>query len=165
MAKKVLIPVFPSESFYDAVVAAGDLVAEQGGLITFLFTETRPPEEVYFEDADGHPSEITVTEDAIGADGRDLVRWREQQVEALDQARALLAERGIGASQIDYAFADQADAESAAQAIADEAAAGAYDLVVLARGYFIKEVDDVGSPPGEVARAIEALDSVGLLVA
>ncbi len=145
MAKKLLIPVFPSESFYDAVVAAGDLLTEEGGLITFLFTETRPPEQVYADDPDGRPSEVDVTEDAISADGRDLQLWREAQIEGLDQARALLGERGIGDSQIDYAFADQADHESAAQAIADEAAAGAYDVVVLARGYFVKGVNDAGS--------------------
>ena len=164
MAKKVLVPVYPCESFYDAVVAAGDLIAAEGGMITFLFTETRPPESVYEADADGHPSEIDVSEDASGCDAEDMERWHVQQVEALGDARTLLGERGIGEAHIDYVFADQADHESAAQAIADEAAAGAYDLVVLARAYFSDEVDDGFSPPGEVAGAVQQLGEVKLLV-
>src|SRR5687767_13312121 len=43
VALKLLIPVLPSERFYDSVVAAGDLIAREGGTITFLFTKLRPP--------------------------------------------------------------------------------------------------------------------------
>jgi hypothetical protein len=164
MAKRILLPVFPSEAFYDAVVATGDLLAAEGGLVTFLFTVTRPPESIYESDGDGKPSEVDISEDAVDADGRDLERWRELQVQGLEEARGLLRERGIGRDRVDYAFADQADHESPAEAIADEAAAGAYDIVVLARGYFSREVDDGGSAPDEVARAIEALGEVKLLV-
>lgn len=151
------MPVFPSERFYDAVVAAGDLVAGEGGLVTFLFTELRPPEASYFEDADGHPSAVDVSEDVADAVPADLEAWRERQVAALEEARALLAERGVSEDRIDYAFADEADHESTAQAIADEAAAGAYDLVVLSRGYFSDEVDDAGSPAADVAEAVQSL--------
>ncbi len=165
MATKILLPVFPSESFYDAVVAAGDLIASEGGMVTFLFTQTRPPEEVYAQNADGHPSEIDVTEDSIPADARELERWRDLQIQGLTEARALLRERGVGEDRIDQLFADQADHESAAEAIADEAAAGSYDLVILARGYFSKEVDDAGSLPADVAHAIQELGGeVRLLV-
>src|SRR5262249_38916124 len=38
MATKILVPVIPSERFFDAVVAAGDLAAREDGTITFLFT-------------------------------------------------------------------------------------------------------------------------------
>ncbi len=157
MAKKILVPVFPSDAFYDAVVAAGDMVASEGGMITFLFTETRPPEAVIDEDADGHPSSFEITEDSGEVDARDLQRWQELQVQGLEEARGLLAERGVGRERVEVAFADQADHESAAQAIADEAAAGAYDMVMLARGYFADDVDDSFSTPEEVAGAIQSL--------
>jgi hypothetical protein len=164
MAKKILVPVFPTESFYDAVVAAGDLLAAEGGMVTFLFTETRAPEEVFEADADGHPSRIEVSEDGTDLDQRDLEHWQDLQIEGLDEARDLLAERGIGSDRVEYVFADQADNESAAQAIADEAAAGAYDLVVLARAYFADAVDQELSTPEEVASAIRGLNEVRLLV-
>ena len=47
MAKKILVPVFPSEWFYDACIRAADIVAEEGGLITFAFCRVRPPESAY----------------------------------------------------------------------------------------------------------------------
>ena len=53
MAKKILVPVFPSEWFYDACVRAADIVATEGGLITFAFCRVRPPES-YTDDGDGH---------------------------------------------------------------------------------------------------------------
>ena len=165
MAKKILVPVYPSDAFYDAVVAARDIVATEGGIITFLFTRTRPSEAAY-DDAEsgGHPSELDVSAGSGGADGRQIEIWRDQQVEALDEARRLLTERGVGGDRIDYSFADDAD-ESAAEAIAGEAAAGAYDLVVLSRAYFSDEVDDSFSSPEEVADAIQSLsDGVKLLV-
>ena len=64
MARKLLLPVFPSERFYDAVVAAADLVSQEGGLITFLFTEVRPPEDALSDDPDGTPSALEVSRDA-----------------------------------------------------------------------------------------------------
>jgi hypothetical protein len=162
---KVLVPVFPSERFYDAVVAAGDLVANEGGVVTFLFTELRPPESRYLDDPDGRPSEIDVTEEAAEVSPAELESWRERQVEALDDARALLADRGVRDDRIDYAFAEQADHGTAAQAIADEAAAGAYDLVILSRGYMEDEVSEEGSPAEEVAEAIQGIGGdVRLLV-
>ena len=57
MAKKILLPVFPSDRFYDAVVRAGDIVALEGGLIVFAFTRVRPSPEVYEADPDGHPGD------------------------------------------------------------------------------------------------------------
>lgn len=166
MAKKILVPVFPSEAFYDAVVAAREIVAVEGGIVTFLFTKTRPPEAVYDADAAGHPSAIDVGDSGDTGDQTQIEEWHDQQIEALDDARQLLAERGVGDDRIDYAFAEEADHESAAQAIADEAAAGAYDLVVLARSYFSEEVEDSFSSPEEVAGAIQSLagDDVKLLV-
>jgi hypothetical protein len=160
MARKVLVPVFPSETFYDAVVAAGDLVAAEGGLITFLFTGVRPPEEFYLDDADGRPSEIDVSDESF-ATPADLERQRERQVAALEEARRILAERGVGDEAIDYLFADEADHTGGAQSIADEAAAGAYDVVVIARRYFVDEVEEEGSPPSEVAEAVAALGALG----
>jgi hypothetical protein len=165
VTRKVLVPVFPSERFYDAVVAAGDLVAAEGGLVTFLFTEVRPPEQVTDDDVDGRPSDKLVSSTAADSDGRDFIAWQEAQIQGLGEARRLLYERGIGDDRIDYMFADEADTESAAQAIADEAAAGGFDLVVLSRGYFTDEVEDQGSPPQEVAEAVQRLgEEVRLMV-
>lgn len=165
MARKVLVPVFPSERFYDAVVAAADLVAAEGGVVTFLFTQIRPPEQMLDDDVDGRPSENAVAEEAMDHDARDLIAWQDHHIDALGEARSLLYERGLTDDRINYIFADEADTESAAQAIADEAAAGSYDLVVLSRGYFTDEVEDVGSPPEEIAEAVQDLgENVRLMV-
>jgi hypothetical protein len=165
MPKKVLVPVFPSERFYEAVVRAGDILADEGGVLTFAFTKLRASPEIYEDDSDGRPGDIDIATENGETDGPALDRWRELQVAALDEARQLLYERGVADGQIDYIFCDAADAEGAAQAIADEAAAGAYDLVVLSRGYFEHEVEEEGSTPQEVARAIQELDGPGLVVA
>jgi hypothetical protein len=165
MAKKILVPVFPSERFYDAVVRAGDIVALEGGLVTFAFTRIRPSPETYDADADGRPTEIDVSTDAGDFDAKDLEAWRQEQIAGLDEARTLLYERNVRDSQIDYLFADEADGEGAAQAIADEAAAGAYDMVMLSRGYFDEEVNEDDSTPAEVAAAIQEIEGVKLVVA
>jgi hypothetical protein len=165
MAKKILVPVFPSERFYDAVVRAGDIVSDEGGLIVFAFTRVRPSPETYMADSDGRPTYLDVSTNSGNFDGRDLERWRAEQVAALEEARQLLYERGVRDAQIDYLFADEADGEGTAQAIADEAAAGAFDLVMLSRGYFEDEVNDDDSTPQEVAAAIKALDGPKLIVA
>jgi hypothetical protein len=164
MAKKILVPVFPSEWFYDTVIRAGDIVAEEGGLITFAFCRVRPPDTVYSNDPDGRPGELDVSTNAGDFDGKDLEGWREKQISALDDARQLLYHRGVSDAQIDYLFADEADSEGGAQAIADEAAAGAYDMVILSHGYFDDEVNEEESTPQEVAAAVQELGDVSLLV-
>jgi hypothetical protein len=165
MAKKILVPVFPSDRFYEAVIRAGDIVADEGGLITFAFTRVRPTPEKYAQAGDGNATEVDVSVEAGDFDARDLEEWRAQMISGMDETRRLLYDRGVGDGQIDYLFADEADAEGAAQAIADEAAAGAYDLVVLARGYFENEVNEEESTPAEVAAAIQELEEVKLVVA
>jgi hypothetical protein len=164
MAKKILLPVFPTEWFYDAVVRAGDVLADEGGLVTFAFTKVRPSPEAYADDPDGRPGELDIAVDSGDFDARDLEIWRQQQIAGLDEARGLLYERGVGDHQIDYLFADEADAEGAAQAIADEAAAGAYDMVVLSRGYFHEAVEEEASTPEEVAQAVAEVEGVRLIV-
>jgi hypothetical protein len=164
MAKKILVPVFPSEWFYDACVRAADVVAQEGGLITFAFCRVRPPESAYNDDGDGRPGELDVSTNAGDYDGKDLEAWREKQIAALEEARVLLYQRGVGDGQIDYIFADEADHEGGAQAIADEAAAGAYDMVVLSHGYFDDDVHEEESSPQEVAAAIQEIDDVSLVV-
>ena len=165
MAKKILLPVFPSDRFYEAVVRAGDIVGEEGGLVTFAFTRVRPTPEKYAEAGNGQAAELDVEVEAGDFDAKDLEEWRQQQISGLDEARRLLYERGVSDGQMNYLFADEADSEGAAQAIADEAAAGAYDLVVLARGYFEDEVNEEESTPAEVAEAIQELEDVKLVVA
>jgi hypothetical protein len=164
MAKKILVPVFPSDWFYDACVRAGDIVGQEGGLITFAFCRVRPPEDVYDNDSDGRPGELDVSTNAGDFDARDLELWRERHIAALEDARQLLGQRGVSDAQIDYVFADEADHEGGAQAIADEAAAGAYDMVILSHGYFDDEVLEEESTPQEVAAAVQALDEVSLVV-
>lgn len=164
MAKKILVPVFPSEWFYDAVVRAADIVADEGGLVTFAFCRVRPPDDVLDDDVDGRAGELEVSTNARDFDGKDLESWRAKQIAALDEARQLMYHRGVGDGQIDYLFADEADHEGGAQAIADEAAAGAYDMVILSHGYFSDEVAEEESTPEEVAAAVQALDDVALVV-
>ena len=165
MAKKILVPVFPTDRFYEAVIRAGDIVADEGGLITFAFTRVVPAPEKYGAAGDGRENEVDVEVEAGDFDGRDLEEWRTGMIAGMEDARRLLYERGVGDGQIDYLFADEADAEGAAQAIADEAAAGAYDMVVLSRGYFENEVNEEESTPAEVAAAIQELEEVKLVVA
>lgn len=162
--KKILVPVFPSDRFYDAVVRAGDIVAEEGGLITFAFCRVRPPEQVYADEPDGHPDSLDVSTNAGDFDAKDIEGWREGQISSLEEARELLRQRNVAEGQIDYLFADEAEHEGGAQAIADEAAAGAYDMVILSRGYFDDEVPQEDSTPQEVAAAIQAVDGVSLVV-
>ena len=164
MGKKILVPVFPSEWFYDACIRAADIVAQEGGLITFAFTRVRPPESAYAGDPDGRPGELDVSTNAGDFDGKDLEKWREGQIAALEEARTLLYHRGVRDPQIDYLFADEADHEGGAQAIADEAAAGAYDMVILSHGYFDDEVSEEESTPQEVAAAIQEIGDVSLVV-
>lgn len=164
MAKKILVPVFPSEWFYDAVIRAADVIANEGGLITFAFCRVRPPMNVYSNDGDGRPGEIDISTNAGDFDGKDLESWREQQIAGLDEARQLLYHRGVSDAQVDYLFADEADHEGGAQAIADEAAAGAYDMVILSHGYFDDNVIEEDSTPEEVAEAVQELDEVRLVV-
>jgi hypothetical protein len=164
MAKKILVPVFPSEWFYDAVIRAADIVATEGGLITFAFCTIRPPEQVYSDDPDGRPGELDVSTNAGDYDGKDLEMWREKQIAGLEEARTLCYQRGVSDAHIDYLFADEAEHEGGAQAIADEAAAGAYDMVILSHGYFDDEVQEEESTPQEVAQAIQEIGEVSLVV-
>jgi hypothetical protein len=156
MARKLLVPVLPSDRFYDAVVAAGDVLAREGGIITFLFTSVRPTGETdWIEDLDGHPSDLEIEAENGDIDPTIVERWREHQVAALEDARQILYDRGIGDDKIDYVFAETADHESAAQAICDEAAAGAYDVVVLSRGYLEESVSEQGSSAEEILNVIQ----------
>jgi nucleotide-binding universal stress UspA family protein len=166
MAKKVLVPVVPSERFYEAVLGAADILEDEGGLITFVFTTVRPPQSVYDSEVNGHAGDLDVALEVLDLDAEQLADWQRAQVAALEEARQLLYQHGIEDKQIDYLFADEADAEGAAQAIADEAAAGAYDAVVLARSYFTDEVQDPGdlSTSQDVAHAVQELEGVQLVV-
>ncbi|MGZ3427411.1 MAG: hypothetical protein ACXVCV_12215, partial [Polyangia bacterium] len=95
MAKKILVPVFPSDWFYDACVRAADVVAQEGGLITFAFCRVRPPENIYSDDSDGRANELDVSTNAGDFDGKDLEAWREKHIAALEEARVLLYQRGV----------------------------------------------------------------------
>ena len=164
MAKKILVPVFPSEWVYDAVVRAADIVAAEDGLITFAFCRVRPPEQVYEDGWDGRSAELDISTNAGDFDGKDLEMWREKQIAGLEEARVLCAQRGVSDDKINYIFADEAEHEGGAQAIADEAAAGAYDMVLLSRGYFDDEVLEEESTPQEVAAAVQEIGEVALVV-
>jgi hypothetical protein len=161
MARKVLIPVLPTDRFYDAVVAAANVIQSEGGLIVFLFTDVRAPPSRY-DDSSGRVDDVV---DAIDdrPDPPHLEGWRLQQVEALAEARELLAERGIGPANIEYAFADYAIPRS--ESIAEEAAAGGYDMVVLPR-HFVQP-DDTNTeeePPSAIPAALLELGEVRVLV-
>jgi hypothetical protein len=163
MALKLLVPVLPSERFYDAVVAAGDMLARDGGTLTFFFTKVRPPpfweekEDVGYE-AELEPDVALTRDDTVEA-------WQDQMTAGLADARDLLLERGIGEDQIITLFGDLDI--PAAQAIADEAAAGAYDMVVLPKQAMIALPGDLeGAAPADIAEAVQELadDGVKLMV-
>lgn len=149
MPVKILIPVLPTDRFYDAVVAAADLLTERGGTITFLFSADESD-----LDPESRPDSEDLTTDP----------WKDDKVRAMDDARDLLFERGIGEENVNYVFADFGEAP--AQAIADEAAAGGYDYVVMSRGEFEELPDLPGESPTDIASAVQALrdDGVRLLV-
>jgi len=160
VAKRILVPVLPSDRFYEAVVAAADLLAREGGLLSFLFTTVRPPPLDDEKRESQTESEYAVAPDP---DGGDVEAWQDQMVQALADARALLYERGIEDEQVNYLFADYESPP--AQSIADEAAAGGYDLVILSRGSLVS-LPDLPGEGTDVARAVQELedDGVKLLV-
>ena len=165
MPRKILVPVLPTERFYDAVVAAAALLTEErGGLVVFLFTELRPPPLAHEDDAGGRADLAEVEEDLDGEPGtEELAAWRERQIQGLDEARQLLRERGIDERNIEYAFADYAVPR--AEAIAEEAAAGAYDTVLLPAGFVLDGSENPEEqPPEEIARELRELDEVEVRV-
>jgi hypothetical protein len=165
MAKKLLVPVLPSDRFYDAVVAAATLLeAERGGLVVFLFTELRPPAQEYEDEPSGRPDLLEVEETVdVGPTDPEVEEWRQRQVAALDEARALLRDRGIDERNIDYAFADYALPR--AEAIAEEAAAGGYDTVILPAGFVNDGSTNIEEePPEEIPRQLRELGEVAVLV-
>lgn len=159
MARKVLVPVFPAERFYDAVVAAADFIAEQGGQLTFLLTRVRPPMLVEEKSPHHHVTAEYEVPPEVG-DPDDLEAWQDDMRSALADARDLLYERGLEDDQINVVFADFETPP--AQAIADEAAAGGYDLVVLARGYWSEMPDFPFESGADVAEEVQALADEGI---
>ena len=164
MAKKILVPVFPSDWFYDACLRAADIVAQEGGLITFAFCRVRPPQSAYDSDPDGRPGELDVSTNAGDFDGKDSKRGAKGTSPRSKRRARCSRNAACVDSRIDYLFADEAEHEGGAQAIADEAAAGAYDMVILSHGYFDDEVLEEESTPQEVAAAVQEIGDVSLLV-
>jgi hypothetical protein len=164
VALKLLVPVIPSDRFYDAVVAAADLIAREGGTISFLFTALRPPAMWESEEDVGNQTALEVDADLQDSDDDTVDRWQQEMREGLDDANALLRERGVSEEQVNVLFADPE--APPAQAIADEAAAGAYDMVVLSKGEIGGIDEDVSSRPADIATAVQELadDGVKLLV-
>src|SRR5262245_40886821 len=165
MSKKVLVPVLPTDRFYDAVVAAGQLLGqERGGLVVFLFTEVRPPPLHFEKEGSGRPDLDEVTEDSDDqAEPPELEEWRMQQVQGLDEARALLHERGIDERNIEYAFADYSLPR--AEAIAEAAAAGGFDAVMLPAGFVSGSAESFErEPPDAIPEALRELDEVRVYV-
>jgi nucleotide-binding universal stress UspA family protein len=164
MGKKVLVPVLPTDRFYDAVVAVGSLLnADHGGLVVFLFTEVRPPAMEYEKDGSGRPDLLSVEEDVDDEpDPSELEEWRQQAIAGLEEARQLLRERGIDDRNVEYAFADFGLPR--AEAIAEEAAAGGYDAVILPSGYVRSSTATDEQPPDEIARELRELGEVPVYV-
>src|SRR5262245_55331812 len=102
MSKKVLVPVFPSDTFYDAVIRASDILVDEGGLIVFAFTKIRPTPDVYDAEASGSASAVDIEVDAGDLPAEDVEHWKQAQVAGLEDARQLLYDRGIREAQIDY---------------------------------------------------------------
>jgi hypothetical protein len=166
MALKLLLPVLPSEQFYDAVVAAGDLLAREGGTVTFFFTKVRPPPFWEEKEDVGNEAQVDPDLELRSTDDDDRVEaWEDQMNAGLADARDLLLERGVAEDQIVTLFGDLD--VPAPQAIADEAAGGAYDMVILSKGAMIAMPSDMGDgSPMDIAAAVKELadDGVKLLV-
>jgi hypothetical protein len=164
VALKLLVPVIPSERFYDAVVAAGDLIAREGGTITFLFTSLRPPPLWEEQEDVGNQTELEVDADVQGEKDETIEEWQAQMRAGLADATDLLLERGVSDEQVNVLFADVEAPPP--QAIADEAAAGAYDMVILSKGELADIDEDSSSRPADIATAVQELadDGVKLLV-
>jgi hypothetical protein len=161
--QKILLPVLPSDRFYEAVVAAGDVLAREGGSITFLFPTVRPPPREYESYPSQTESELDVPPE--GPYDANLDEWQDLMVAGLEEARQLLYDRGIAQDQLNYLFADHEET-ALAQGIADEASAGAFDLVVLSRGEFIQLPDLPQDSPRDIAGELRQWkdDGVKLLV-
>lgn len=160
MGPKILVPVLPTDRFFDAVVAAADILAERGGTLTFLFTTLKSP-PLFAEKLPAQHESLAEVPPEKDYD-EDLDAWRDGMVHGLDDARSLLYERGIGDEHVSVTFADFE--VPTAQAIADEAAAGGYDLVVLARGEVVNVPDMPGESPADMASALEQLRDDGVRV-
>ena len=162
MALKLLVPVLPSERFYDAVVAAGNMLAREGGTVTFFFTKVRPPP--MWEEQEDLGNDALVEPDAAVSRDDIVETWQDQMVAGLADARDLLLERGVGDDQVVTRFGDLN--VPAAQAIAGEAAAGAYDMVVLPKQAIASMPDDIDGAPADIAEAVQELadDGVKLMV-
>jgi hypothetical protein len=162
VALKILVPVLPSDRFYDAVVGAADVLAREGGSITFLFPTVRPPPNEYDDYPAQHESELDVPpEGPYEAGPAELVDWQVQMIAGLEDARQLLSERGIGEDQLNYLFADHEE-DALAHAIADEAASGGFDMVVLSRGEFINLPDMAQQSPRDIAAELEEWKDEGV---
>jgi nucleotide-binding universal stress UspA family protein len=165
MSRKVLVPVLPTERFYDAVVAAAELLgADHGGLLVFLFTDVRPPPLHYEKEGSGRADLAELVDEMDDEpESPELDEWRRQAVEGLEEARDLLRERGIDERNVEYAFADFAIPRS--QAIAEEAAAGGYDSVILPAGFVRDGSENAESdPPEEITRELRELGEVEVMV-
>src|SRR5262249_17901788 len=116
------------------------------------------------EDGRGRPDLQELDDEIDDEPGPNQVeQWRRLQIEGLDEARALLAERGIDERNVEYAFADYAVPR--AEAIAEEASAGGYDAVILPRGYLCEaELGSESEPPTEIPTALGELGEVRVLV-
>jgi hypothetical protein len=165
VARKILLPVLPSERFYDAVVACAEILAREGGSITFLFATVRPSPRRYESYESQTTSEMDVPpEGPYDSTPADIEQWQDEMVAELDDARQLLFERGVSPDQLNYLFADYD--ERVAQGIAAEAAAGAFDLVVLSRGEFVQLPDLATEAPRDIAAELREWkpDGVKLIV-
>ena len=139
---------------------------DEGGLITFAFCRVRPPESTYYTTmATGARASSTSRLNAGDYDGKDLEKWREEQIAgARGGAPAALRSAACATRRSTTCSPTRPTHEGGAQAIADEAAAGAYDMVVLSHGYFDDEVNEEESTPQEVAAAVQEIGEVSLVV-
>ena len=123
-----------------------------------------PRERVRRQIPTGGPASSTCRPTPATSTGATSSRGAKSRSPPWKRRASCSAQRGVGDGQINYLFADEAEHEGGAQAIADEAAAGAYDMVILSHGYFDDEVSEEESTPQEVAAAIQEIGEVSLVV-
>ena len=127
--------------------APRDIVADEGGLITFAFCRVRPPESATTTTATAARASSTCRPTPATSTARISRRGASSRSRRSRRRASCSTSAASATGRSTTCSPTRPTHEGGAQAIADEAAAGAYDMVVLSRGYFEDEVNEEESTP------------------